>query len=265
MLFRFFLLGAIQGLTEFLPISSSGHLVILQKILGVAEADIGFDIMVHIASLAALFIFCRRDLIFIMRSLVMPKLDELASYRKIALFILYASIVTAVIGFTFKDFFQRAFSSLTAVAVGLFITGTVVFLTRVKLGSRPKEKINFWDGLFVGLAQGASILPGLSRSGLSISVGLFRGIERNLAVRLSFLLAIPAIIGAAIFKMKDIAHMTLPLPYLSIAFFSSFIFSFLALKILVGLVRKSKLHYFAYYCWALSAVIFYSLAKGILI
>jgi undecaprenyl-diphosphatase len=269
MIHRFFILGAIQGLTEFLPISSSGHLVIFQKILHIAEGDVGFDIIVHLASLAAVIFFFKKELASLLRSALSYAVNVLANKTfkpdsqnknnlKVILFIFYATLVTGIIGFVFKDLFEKLFSSIKAVSLSLAITGAVLFMTRFKLTSknRHEDKLGVWDGLVVGFAQGLAIVPGLSRSGLTICAGIFSGIERALAVRLSFLLSIPAIIAAAVFKIKDLNSSNIPLGYLFIAFISAFIFAFASLKILLVVVQKCKLHYFAYYCWLLSIIVF---------
>lgn len=270
MIFRFFLLGAVQGLTEFLPVSSSGHLVIFQKLLNIAEGNVSFDIIIHLASLSAVLFFFRHDFLAIFRKLSCSDGKAMAvtankgeipqpNYPKIIIFIFCASLVTALIGFKFKERFESLFSSLGFVVLGLVITGIILFLTKFKADVKAKnqDKLNIWDGLIVGLAQSLAIAPGISRSGLTISAGLFMNIERRLAVRLSFLLSIPAILGAAIFKIKDLEAVTIAPAYLIASFISAFIFSFLALKLLVLLVEKLKLHYFAYYCWLVAALVFF--------
>ena len=270
MIFRFIILGAVQGLTEFLPVSSSGHLVIFQKLLNIAEGNVSFDIIIHLASLSAVIFFFRYDFLGIFRKLshlnknaAVVRVDKgeipEPNYPKIILFIFYASLVTAFLGFKFKAGFESLFSSLSSVAIGLVITGIILFLTKFKAEVKAKnqDSLNIWDGLIVGLAQGLSIVPGISRSGATISTGLFLNIERRLAVRLSFLLSIPAILGAAILKIKDLEAVSIAPAYLAASFISAFIFSFLALKLLVLLVEKLKLHYFAYYCWLVAGLIFF--------
>ncbi|MEW6009293.1 MAG: undecaprenyl-diphosphate phosphatase [Candidatus Omnitrophota bacterium] len=256
MLIKYIILGAIQGLTEFLPVSSSGHLVISQKLLHISQGNISLDIILHLASLAAVVLFCQKDIIFIVRALFAYKNPELKTYKDMALFIIYASLVTAVIGFIGKDLFERMFSSLAMVSVGLAITGAMLFLTKFKIqkANRKIEQLNAFDGLWVGLAQGLAIAPGISRSGSTVSSAIYRGIERSLAVRLSFLLAIPAILGAALFKVRELIMIDIETGYLLAGFLSAFIFTIIALKLLVVFVQRGKLHYFAYYCWFLSVV-----------
>ncbi len=271
MAIKYIILGAIQGLTEFLPVSSSGHLVIAQKLLHITQDNISLDIILHLASLTAVLLFCLGDIISIIRAIfsylvgfcccrrAISETDELSVYRNIALFIIYASFITAIIGFIGKDLFERMFSSILVVAVCLAITGTILFLTKFKIqkANRKAEQLNVFDGLWVGLAQSLAIAPGISRSGLTVSSGVFRGIERALAVRLSFLLAIPAIVGAALFKIKDLGMVSIPAGYLLAGFISAFVFTIVALKLLVAFVQKSRLHYFAYYCWLLSGILLY--------
>lgn len=257
MLIRFIILGAVQGLTEFLPVSSSGHLVIFQKLFSIAEGDVGFDIIVHLASLCALIIFFRKDIKAVFLNPVKDK-SKAASTFKVLIFIILASFVTGVIGFTFKETFESLFTSLKGVAIGLALTAGVLFLTRFKIYNavRLEDKLKIRDGLIVGLAQAIAIVPGISRSGLTISAAIFSGIERNLAVRLSFLLSIPAIAGAALLKIKHLNAQGIAFEFLFFAFISAFIFSFLSLKLLVNMVKNYKLHYFAYYCLLVSLIIF---------
>lgn len=257
MFFRYIILGAVQGISEFLPISSSGHLVLFQKLLQVAEADIGFDITVHLASLLAVLFFFRHAILSNLTAMLSGKLSQIQ--RKLILFVLAASLVTALIGFSFKSLFEEMFASLVAVAVGLVLTGALLFLSRFKIGSagRNQEKLNIRDGILVGLAQGTAIAPGVSRSGLTICAAIFSGIERKVAVKLSFLLSIPAIIGAALFKMDTLNSAHIEPKFLLAAFFSAFVVSFFSLKVLVFIAQKAKLHYFAYYCWGLAILIFY--------
>lgn len=254
---RYLILGAVQGVSEFLPISSSGHLVIFQKLLQVAEADIGFDIILHLASLLAVLFFFRHELFLGLAAMLSGKLNK--TQRKLILFVLVASLVTALIGFSFRSFFEKMFTSLDSVAVGLVLTGILLFLSRFKIGQarRNQEKLNIRDGILIGLAQGAAIAPGVSRSAFTISAAIFSGIERSLAVKLSFLLSIPAIIGAVFFKIQGLNSSHIESKLLLAAFFSAFAFSFFSLKILVFIARKARLHYFAYYCWGLAAIIFY--------
>lgn len=307
MVIKYIILGAIQGLSEFLPVSSSGHLVIAQKLLHISQDNISLDIILHLASLTAVLFFCRGDIIAIMRAIFTPleipaiydgdeidkvliphrkgrvrlpsfltgftyllgswrksavrRTDELRGYRNMALFVIYASLVTAIIGFIAKDLFERMFSSILVVAVCLAITGTILFFTKFKIkeANRKAEQLSALDGLWVGLAQGLAIAPGISRSGLTVSSGIFRGLERTLAVRLSFLMAIPAIVGAGLLKIKELQAINIPSGYLLAGFLSAFVFTIVALKLLVTFVQKSKLHYFAYYCWSLSGILFYNI------
>ncbi|MBU2540411.1 MAG: undecaprenyl-diphosphate phosphatase [Candidatus Omnitrophica bacterium] len=264
MVFRYVLLGVIQGLTEFLPISSSGHLVILHRLLDTAEGDIVFYIIVHLGSLCAIVLFCWPELKNILSAILRRTYVKPGPYLKVAKFLIIASIFTAVIAISFDNFIERMFSSLWVVGVSLVITGGVLFLTKFKQAScmRQREDLKLTDGAFIGLAQGLSLVPGLSRSAMTISFCIFRGIEPVLAVRLSFLLAIPAIIGAGLYKIKEITSVSIDFGYLLIAFISAFVFSLLALRILLVLVSRFKFYHFAYYCWGLSVLIFFFLIRG---
>jgi len=206
-------LGIVQGLTEFLPISSSGHLTIMQYVLGIPP-DIPFDITVHLATLLAVVIYFWSDIIelfkgFFLGLVQLFKKDKngLAAnlYFRFSLLIIVATIPTALMGLFFKDFFEGLFSSLFAVGGFLLVTGLIIILAeRVKRGDKDLGKISFVDALIVGAAQGCAIAPGLSRSGTTISAALFRGLNRKLAARFSFIVALPAIFGAFLLQFKGV-------------------------------------------------------------
>lgn len=263
------ILGIVQGLTEFLPISSSGHLVLGHHLFGMKDPELLFDVILHLGTLAAVFIVFRneiKDLFFELfrapryfRS--MESLKEAWSenpvFRMLALIVI-GSIPTGLLGVIFKDFFESLFSSTLGVGVSLLFTGLVLMLTsRVKQDGKSIKDVKTVDALVIGLAQGLAITPGVSRSGFTISAGLFMGLERELAARYSFLLSIPAILGALILQLKSSTSGIFDIVSLGAGFLAALFSGLLALYFLIRLVKKGKLHYFSYYCWivGLTAII----------
>jgi len=263
---QYIILGIIQGLTEFLPVSSSGHLVIAQRLLNVPHS-IPFDVTVHLATLLAVIIYFRNDILEILRwvavgifkittrSLSFTEFYQRVAFFKLACLLLVATILTAAIGFSFSDFFESLFSSTKAVGAFLILTGIVLFAAEsFPKGKKEIGQLNLWDAIVIGLAQSAAIAPGLSRSGTTVSAGLMRGMNRELAARFSFLLSIPAILGAGLFEAKKIAVVTdiMPLVLGGIAAFAS---GFLAIGLFMKIITRYSLRGFAYYCLAVGLIV----------
>ncbi|UCG20338.1 MAG: undecaprenyl-diphosphate phosphatase [Deltaproteobacteria bacterium] len=261
-------LGALQGITEFLPISSSGHLVLAQHLLGFQESQLFFDIAVHVGTLMAVFLVFRGDLALILGGCLRATLRKSSSKPtpastgfdsgvKMALMILVGSIPTAFIGLLLRDVFDRFFASPAIVALGLWSTGFFLLWSRwSKPNRRHLENPGVFDALLIGLIQGAAITPGLSRSGVTITTGMLLGLRPDLAFRFSFLLSIPAILGAL---ASEAFHISGNYPEWHVAaagFFAAFLVGWLALHLLRSLVGKGKLFYFAPYCFVLGAAAF---------
>jgi undecaprenyl-diphosphatase len=194
------ILGAIQGITEFLPVSSSGHLALLQKIFGITEPVLLFDTMVHVGTLAAVFVVLRQDIQAILRRPVQP----------VTAFIVLATIPAVIAALPLKDHIEAAFSSGAFLGFAFLFTAlallTSEFFSRKSGGQemRASRTLMTWvDALIIGLCQAAAIVPGVSRSGLTLAGGLSRGLDRELSARFSFLLSIPAILGALVLQVKD--------------------------------------------------------------
>ncbi len=233
---KFILLGAIQGLTEFLPLSSSGHLVIAGRLLGLAQNALALSVILHLGTACALLVFFFRDLL------------ELLGNLKLLLFLLVVTAITAVIGLLGKSFFESLFSSTTAVAVALVVTGVTLIFTKGFMQGK-RDSLNIKDAFILGLTQAAAIIPGISRSGITISTLLFRGIERQESMRISFLAAIPVIFGAALLESRKIDFaLKTQWQGMFLGFLFSFVFGILALKILKLILQKMRLYYFGYYC-----------------
>jgi len=256
------ILGIVQGLTEPLPVSSSAHLVIIPALIpGFQQPTVAFDVLLHLGTLVAVVFFLRREIGALLASLFPEKRrtagtrridgSERAANRRMVLWIVIATFLTGIIGILFKDRIERLFESVETTACMLFITGILLFLSdRVKTNERRKEEMNLTDGIVLGLVQASALIPGISRSGSTISVGIFRGLERETSARFSFLLSVPAIGGAVILKAADLIRLpTGDLPSLGVGFLAAAITGFLSLKLLFAMINKTGLAPFAYYCW----------------
>ncbi len=248
------ILGIIQGITEWLPISSSGHLALAQMFFGL-EVPVVFDIMLHISTMFVVLIVFWEEISKILKSIFSFNFRD--QYGKLALFILIGSVPTAIIGFTFRDFFENLFYNLTAIALALIFTGIILFFSEKFPG---KKKLNTKNSFLIGLAQGIAIIPGVSRSGITISTGLLAGIDKRLVTRFSFLLSLPAIFGAFIFEAKNLAFSGINVSILVISMIISFVTGYISLKLLLKLIiKKNKFHLFGYYCFFLGLIILLSL------
>ncbi len=242
-LIEVFILAVVQGLTEWLPISSSGHLVIAQKALGL-NLPLIYSVMLHLGTLIVVLTVFRKDIADIIKTVV--KRDFETEEGKLALFIVVGSVPTAIIGFIFHDFLESLFSNLPAVGSALLITGAVLFLSEKRTGNK---KMNITDSLLIGLAQAIAIIPGISRSGATISTGLLRKIDKKTAFKYSFLLSAPAIAGATIIESKQLALGNIDSTLLLLGTIVSMIVGYASLKLLQKIVMNEKIHLFAYYCW----------------
>ena len=235
-------LGVIQGITEFLPISSSGHLVLGQALLGIVLPGNEFEVITHLGTLLSVFCFFWTDIIKLFTGIRDIKT------QKYILYLTVATIPAVVVGLTSKSFISVLFESIKMVSISLIFTGLILFLSQ-KLIQRF-ETMTIKKGLLIGLSQAIAIIPGISRSGMTISMGLALGISGKEAAKFSFLLAIPSITGAGILTLMDTSFSTITIPESSLiaAFLSSFIIGYLSLKCLFGLLESGKFHLFGYYC-----------------
>lgn len=242
-IFEAILLGIIQGLTEFLPISSSGHLVIGQKMLGISVAGNVFEIVVHLGTLVSVLIVFWNDIGQLLTSL------KSVSTKKYILAITIGTLPTVLVGFILRDVITEAFESIEVVAITLMITGIILFTT--KFIKTKVRDISIGRGLLVGIAQAMAIVPGISRSGMTISLGMHLGIAPDKAAKFSFLLGIPAIAGAGLLTGLDLLELSepiLPWSVLLFGFFSSLLVGWISLKWLLGLIKLGKFHWFGVYC-----------------
>lgn len=252
------ILGLVQGATEFIPVSSSAHLVLVPFLFNWQldpQIAFAYDVLVHWGTLIAVVIYFRKDL----RNYLQSALKGIFSGKliqntdsRLAWLLIIGTIPAAVIGFLFADFFEQMFS--LPLPASLFLFGTALILTwseRQSKSGRNLEKMNFKDAVVIGLAQALAIFPGISRSGATISAGLFRGIYKVSAARFSFLLSVPIIFGAGFLPLKELLEMNMfrdKLPVLAIGFFSALISGYLCIDFLLKFLQRRKLYVFAGYC-----------------
>jgi undecaprenyl-diphosphatase len=250
-----FLLGLIQGLTEFLPISSSGHLVLAERLLHIEHQDLAFIVFVHFGTMLATITAFRREVVSILRSggrFAVGRTTWSDPYLRILVFILLGTIPAAVVGLLFEERIEAVFSNPLIVSCMLLITGLILWFTRYLTAG--KKAIGVLETIAVGCAQALAILPGISRSGATICAALYGKVEKTTAVEFSFLLALPAILGATGLKVLDLFHRPPTgeaAVSLLIGLLTAYLSGYVAIVFLLRAVRQGKLHLFSYYCWAL--------------
>lgn len=260
-IFESVILGLIQALTEFLPVSSSGHLVLFQHLLEVTEANLAFDILLHLATLLVVFVYLRKDILQVLAKLF-SKCDSGKRARKLALLVIVASIPAAVVGLGFKDLIRDAFKSVGAAGVGFAITTS--FLLLAERFYKPSGDDNsewplpsFKQAILIGLAQAVAITPGVSRSGSTIAASLISGLPVESSLRFSFFISIPAILGAALLEIGALADFQKDsFLALGLGFVTATVAGFFALRMLVLVAKEKRLKVFAYYTGILAILSF---------
>jgi undecaprenyl-diphosphatase len=265
-IYQAIILGILQGLTEFLPVSSSGHLVLGQIFFEISEPSLAFNISVHMGTLGAVVVVYFTDI----RSMLVSVLSGLAGLLKrqviaiesddhlrLALFILAGSIPTALIGLGLKQFEAVLFSSPLLVGAMLLVTGTILWVSRRFYRSGPVGiPLDLKRALMIGVSQGLAVIPGISRSGTTIACGMFCGLDRQTAARFSFLLSIPAILGAELLSILESLEKGVQLDAAVIyGTLTAFVSGLIALKLLIKLVNAGKFHLFAPYCWLIGILV----------
>ena len=238
-------------MTEFLPISSSGHLVFFQSLFGLKESQLFFDVMLHLGTLLAVVVFFWKDIARMVQGSVSTLRGKEKDPRegKLLLLILLATVPTGLMGIVFRDWFESLFSEPKLVGVMLLVTGGVLWVTRyVREQNREIEGMTWRDAILIGIAQGLAIIPGISRSGATISTGFYCGLDRSLAGRFSFLLSIPAILGATVLEFPKI-ETTGTIWVILVGTAVAFCVGLLSLRLLMGIIRAGRLFNFSYYCW----------------
>ena len=262
------IIGIVQGLTEFLPVSSSAHLVFIQNILGV-ESSLAFDTFLHLGTLIAVLWFFRYDIYKMLKSWWLSLGDILQGrftegfredpYKRLAWYVIIATIPVGIVGVLFEDSVDALFAgALYVPAFFLFVTGTILYLSqRMTSGNINYDNITKKEALFMGLGQACAILPGLSRSGTTIAAGLTIGLDKEFAAKFSFILSIPAIFGAFVLQLKDIGSaMDANFLPVFLGFIAAIISGYMAIKWMLDLIQNKSLDIFSYYCWAVGIIVF---------
>ena len=257
-------LGAVQGLTEFIPISSSGHLVLVPAAAGWDEYGLAFDVLLHAASLVALFVYFSGDLVDLARGAVSGDADA----RRLVGLLAIGTVPAGLAGILFEDYFEEAFGDARAAAIQLIVTAAILVGAELVLRYHQRrtahsgnqlrtiEDLKTPDAVAIGVAQAISILPGISRSGSTIGAGLALGMNRDDSARFAFLLAIPALLGATLVKLPDLGSDSIGIAAGIGGFLSSLVFSYAAIWGLIRYLRRNTLYPFAAYC-VIAGTIFY--------
>lgn len=260
----------LQGLTEFLPVSSSGHLAVVNLLFSKEENPVFFFVILHLGTFFAVIVYFFGDIIEIIKGavavIIQGDKDErnLTSFRLIVN-IAIATVLTALIVLPFKDFVENAFASLLAISINFCITGLLLLSTLLVRARKESDGVTIKNSIIIGIAQAIAVLPGVSRSGATISAGLLSGLNGEEAFRFSFLVALPAILGATILETPPISSIS---SAMMVNYFTGFIASFLsgllALWFLRGIVSRGKLYYFSFYCLSLGILlIIYNFIQGV--
>jgi undecaprenyl-diphosphatase len=258
------ILGAVQGLTEFLPISSSGHLVVAQWLLGFKEPEVFFDVVLHIGTFCAVLIVFRKNVAEILLEFfdickVLAGKKRLPPGQTLPVFlvnsmvgkVVIGTIPAVIVGFFFKDQIEELFASPFIVGINFLITGFILLMTRWA----PIYPQTYFPlptslhALVIGIAQAIAILPGISRSGSTISIALITGCSRPASGTFSFLLFIPAVLGAAVLQMRHVVHNIIPFVSAVTGFLSAFVVGYIALKVLLKTVLQGSFYKFSFYCF----------------
>jgi undecaprenyl-diphosphatase len=250
-IFEAVILGLVQGFAEFLPISSSGHLIVFQALLGLDEPGITYDVLLHVATLIPVLMIFREEILKLIRN----------PFQKMTLLLIAATLPLVVIVLLFGDFVDGLFSSTRFLPFSFFITGIfLIYADTRREGRRTTKDMGILDALIIGCMQGIAIAPGISRSGSTITGALTRRLTRESAAKFSFLMSIPAILGGATLEVKDIVTGAVPMENLDLVpmafgFVTAALSGYLAIKFMLKLIKACRLRYFSYYVFALGALI----------
>ena len=264
-IFQSLILGIIQGLTEYLPVSSSAHLVIVPYLLKWSfptEQIFPFDVLVQMGTLVAVILYFWNDLITIIKGFFRGLINKepfTDPQARIGWYLIVATIPAGIIGMLIKSQVEAAFSSPQITAYFLFVTAALLILSDL-VGKRTRqlEEMTWWDAIWIGLFQAISVFPGISRSGATITGGMTRNFDRTNSTHFSFLMAIPVMIGASLVSLKDLAavpNLAAFLPILAIGFFAALIVGYLSIHWLLSFIKRQKFWYFAVYCVFLAGVV----------
>lgn len=260
------IIGLVQGLTEFLPVSSSAHLIFAQQALGVSDVGLAFDVLLHVGTLVAVIVYFYHDIVEMIQGFFLSLIDlkegrfmpELKKdpYKKLAWLTILATIPVGIVGVLFNDLVEEMFAGLTIPAFLLLITGCLLYVSqRMNNGRINVANMGIKEALLMGCGQALAVLPGLSRSGTTIAAGLFAGLDKEFAAKFSFILSIPAILGAAVFQLKDLGSANVEVGACIAGFIVAVISGYLAISFLLKIIREQSLDIFAYYCWIVGIVV----------
>jgi undecaprenyl-diphosphatase len=255
-LLEILILAIVQGVTEWLPISSSGHLVIIQEYLGL-ELPVLFDVVLHLGSLLVVLVVFWKDVLRVLKAVA--RRDFESQDGKLGLYVVLGSIVTATIGFVFRDVFESFFQNLYAVGAALIVTGCFYSLLYASRRSNHQSRfLNAVDAVVIGVAQGVALIPGVSRSGSTITAGLLLKVEKKVAFKFSFLLFIPAVIGATALSIigsdSSLVAVVDPVSLLA-GLIVTVVVGYVSLRLLFGIVLSGRLYLFAFYCWVVGSAV----------
>ncbi len=263
------ILGLVQGLAEFLPVSSSGHLALLQQWFGIEEDNVLlFAVLLHVGTLISVLIVYWKDVWELIKELGLTIKDictgkglrlEERPTRKLGVMIIVATIPTGVIGILFNDFFDSLYNSVIPIGVGLIITGFLLILAeRTGTSSRGIQQMNYRNALFIGTVQGIAICPGISRSGSTLFGSLICNLDRKFAVKFVFLISIPSILGSAVMETPAAIQSGLDTALIgpiAVGMIVAAVSGLVAIKTMIKIVSSKKLSYFSYYVWALGLIV----------
>ena len=268
-IFQAIIIGLVQGLTEFLeflPVSSSAHLIFAQQALGVSDVGLAFDVLMHVGTLVAVIVYFFNDIVNMIKGFLLSLVDlkngnfmgeiKKDPYKKLAWLTILATIPVGVVGVLFNDMIESMFQGLTIPAFLLLVTGCLLYASqRMNSGRIDVRNVTIKEALIMGCGQALAVLPGLSRSGTTIAAGLFAGLDKEFAAKFSFILSIPAILGAAVFQLKDLSGGNIEIGACIAGFVVAVISGYLAISVLLKIVREKSLDIFAYYCWIVGLIV----------
>jgi undecaprenyl-diphosphatase len=253
-------LGIVQGLTEFLPISSSGHLILMRDILNMqVVSGLAYDAVLQLATTLAILVYFRKDIYDLAVSFfkLMSRTEIEDNKKSLLLAVIIGTIPAVFFGLLLEGYMETIFRSSVIVAATLFVGGLVMLISEyvAQRFDRASTKISIKKGLIIGLFQSLALIPGMSRSGMTISGGLFVGINREVATRFSFILAFPVLLGSGIKKFIDLQNASLVDLNLLVGFIASFVFGLLAIHFLIKFLKKNSLKAFVFYRWVLALIV----------
>ncbi|SFL37022.1 undecaprenyl-diphosphatase [Gracilibacillus orientalis] len=262
-LIKYLFLGLVQGFTEPIPISSSGHLLLLQDIFNVGIENLSFEVLVNFGSLIAVLMIYWKDIVHIAKNGINYIITKDKTYHNDFMFIIYlvvATIPAAVIGLLFEDYIEATFvGRAKMVGITLIVTGIALWIIRNLRGNKNDGALTMKDAIIVGLAQSVALLPGISRSGATIVAAMLLGMKQETALRFSFLLFIPVSVGTMILSVDEVVNdpnfNTLWIPYM-IAFIAAIIATYYSLRWFMNVMVKGNLKYFAFYCFIVGIIAF---------